>query len=571
MGFSGDNERVTCSTATQRFMAAMAVVACVVVGVVVGSATPAVAHSQLVETSPLSGEQLDQAPDTIALRFNEPITVGLGGIELFDSNGDRVEVGAPTNSPGDSASVFVDIPTVLLRGSYAVSYSVVSADGHPVRGAFTFTIITGDVVAAENVASRELAASGGSPSVGVALGMARGVGYAGMALAFGALTLFMLGAPDLRRRSRIAGLVGASIGVAASLAQLSLQGPYVSGRPLGDMFNSALFDQVLGTQLGDALVLRTGFLLALALLFAVLRRDVLDVERPPLGVALCGGVLALASAVATAWAGHAGSGNHVTLAMVATTLHVLAMGTWLGGLVLLVFFMFRTLLSEDEAIQLLRRFSKVALVSVTVLVVSGATLSWRQVGSIEALRNTTYGSLLIAKLFAVLVAIGIAGLVRRRVHASSSEGSVGERRTVKRLMSIEVVFVLVALSITTVLATTVPARDALVEPVSVRLQLSDQRYADFTIDPPRSGVPTEVHVYVYGTTGALEAVQDIAVTASEPSRGLAGIGLPMTLVATGHAQSLGAVVPFPGTWTFTVSVLVDEFLIEEISTTARIG
>jgi copper transport protein len=59
------------------------------------------------------------------------------------------------------------------------------------------------------------------------------------------------------------------------------------------------------------------------------------------------------------------------------------------------------------------RFSRLALASVTVLVVTGVYQSWRGLGSWDALTSTSYGRLLLAKLVAVLVLLAGAGASRR--------------------------------------------------------------------------------------------------------------------------------------------------------------
>ena len=51
---------------------------------------PAQAHAALVGTSPVSGAQLDSAPNEVRLRFTERITVAAGGVVLQDATGATV-------------------------------------------------------------------------------------------------------------------------------------------------------------------------------------------------------------------------------------------------------------------------------------------------------------------------------------------------------------------------------------------------------------------------------------------------------------------------------------------------
>src|SRR5262249_55766324 len=92
---------------------------------------------------------------------------------------------------------------------------------------------------------------------------------------------------------------------------------------------------------------------------------------------------------------------------------VLAMSCWLGGLVVLL-----ALVLVRPAPAALRttveRFSALALVCVSVLVVTGAFQTWRQVDSLSALRDTDFGRLLLAKLL-VLAAMVVAAAFSREV------------------------------------------------------------------------------------------------------------------------------------------------------------
>ena len=57
---------------------------------------------------------------------------------------------------------------------------------------------------------------------------------------------------------------------------------------------------------------------------------------------------------------------------------------------------------------MLSRFSTWAAGILAVLVVAGSVMAWRVAGSVDALLDTTYGTLLIVKVLLVLVAIAIA-------------------------------------------------------------------------------------------------------------------------------------------------------------------
>ncbi|HST97274.1 MAG TPA: copper resistance CopC family protein, partial [Geodermatophilus sp.] len=92
-------------------------------------AGPAAAHAELVSTDPAEGARLEQAPDTVTLRFSEPVSIGAGYARLLDADG-TVQV--------STASVDGDTLTITPRSDlpddvgYLVTFRVVSADSHPI-------------------------------------------------------------------------------------------------------------------------------------------------------------------------------------------------------------------------------------------------------------------------------------------------------------------------------------------------------------------------------------------------------------------------------------------------------
>ncbi|OMQ14924.1 copper resistance protein CopC, partial [Modestobacter sp. VKM Ac-2676] len=85
----------------------------------------------------------------MTVEFDEPVSLGAGYARVFGADGERVDSGA--------AEVRGDTLTVPLRdglpeSGYLVTYRVVSADAHPVSGAFTFAVGDGELLAVDAVA-----------------------------------------------------------------------------------------------------------------------------------------------------------------------------------------------------------------------------------------------------------------------------------------------------------------------------------------------------------------------------------------------------------------------------------
>src|SRR5262249_4743452 len=135
-------------------------------------AGPASAHAELVSMTPDNGERLEQAPTEVTLRFTESVTLITGGVRLLDTRGDPLPTPDPTV---DGSTVHWRMPDHLRDGTYVVNWRVVSADSHPVGGAFVFGVgVTPDIV---------IKATTAGPGVSRSVVVAKFLGYLGYALA----------------------------------------------------------------------------------------------------------------------------------------------------------------------------------------------------------------------------------------------------------------------------------------------------------------------------------------------------------------------------------------------------
>ena len=100
-------------------------------------ASPAAAHAELVATNPANGAQLAAPPDEVVMTFTESVNLLQDGTRLVDSVGATV----PTSEPvADGRTVTWPMPGDLPDGSYTVTWKLVSSDGHPIAGAFSFGV-----------------------------------------------------------------------------------------------------------------------------------------------------------------------------------------------------------------------------------------------------------------------------------------------------------------------------------------------------------------------------------------------------------------------------------------------
>ena len=82
---------------------------------------------------------LSQPPTQVRLTYSERIEPRFAVISVTDAGGNQEIAGSPARAADDENAIFVPVKT-LSQGWYLVWWRVISADGHPVRGAFTFAV-----------------------------------------------------------------------------------------------------------------------------------------------------------------------------------------------------------------------------------------------------------------------------------------------------------------------------------------------------------------------------------------------------------------------------------------------
>jgi methionine-rich copper-binding protein CopC len=119
----------------------------------------AASHTSFVSSNPAVGSVVSQWPDQISIEFDEDlISIGeekANFIVVNNSVGDQV---SNNDENIDSNVVTVSLSPNQVEGPVLVFYRVVSADGHPVEGEFTFTYAqdqSAEVIEVEEVGNDE--------------------------------------------------------------------------------------------------------------------------------------------------------------------------------------------------------------------------------------------------------------------------------------------------------------------------------------------------------------------------------------------------------------------------------
>ncbi|TQK97968.1 copper transport protein [Streptomyces puniciscabiei] len=567
---------------------------------VLGTAAPASAHAALRSTDPADGTLLRTAPRHVTLTFTESVGLLTDSFRVYDPANHRLRTGPAEHAPGRSDTARVSLPAKLADGTYTVAWRVVSADSHPVSGALTFSVGTRTATTVSPVPGDTQ-----DPVTAALYNIARYLAYLSLALLLGTASFVAYCRPPTAAPLRTPVLAAAWTLIATTAALYLLRGSYEEGTSPSLSLNS--LTHTATTRPGALLLARLTLMLAAGAGVALLRaRRRRLPRRTTLTVA---GAVSLPLALTWTAAEHASAGIQVPLAIAAATLHLLAMGAWLGGLAALLLTLRRTSPAT------VARFSRLASASVTVLVVTGVYQSWRGLGSWQALTDTTYGRTLLAKLAAVTVLLLTAACSRTWTTRLAGEprpavASVREPATVpplprppqapqpperpapappvhilRRSVLAEAAAGLVVLALTTLLTSTAPGRaaeeatesgtpSAGIPTASVTTIPFDvgtpggHGKVQITLDPGRVG-RTSVQAVVYGPDGGLSTVPELRITLTLPAQRLGPLDTRVT-DRGGYWSSDSFDLPLPGTWTMKATVRVSDLDQVTVSAPVRV-
>jgi copper transport protein len=503
-----------------------------VIGALVVHAGTALAHSTLVSSDPADGAVLAAQPPHLVLNFNEPVSPLV--IRLIDDQGRSTALSYRV----EDTAVIIDEPGDIGRGSHALSWRVVSADGHPVGGTILFSI------GAPSATALPGADTTIDWPVRIAIWLCRLILYLAFFAGVGGLFFGTVIARNGLPRPRFQGAL-LVLGLIAIPVSVGLQGLDALNLPLSGLGQFAAWRAAAGTTwILTALI--GFFTFAVALLGNRLRGRAASI----LAVAALLGVGASLAA-----SGHASAAPPQWLTRPAVFLHVTAVTFWIGALIPLALALRR----GDGAVAL-ARFAAAVPLAVALLVLAGITLATIQVAKPEALWTTSYGRVLLAKLACVAVLLVLAALNRWRHTAGAT---AGDTRAVRRLFAAILLEFGLAMAILGLVSTwrfTPPPRalqDAAAQPIFVHIHTA-KAMAIVTLTPGRSG-PVDVSITVMtGDLGPPDA-KEVTLELSDPAAGIEPI--KRTAVKTGDASWKvdDLTVPIPGHWDIDVAILVSEF------------
>ncbi|XEC93483.1 copper resistance protein CopC [Paenibacillus tarimensis] len=506
-----------------------------------GYAPRAEAHAAAERFVPQPGERMDTAPEKAEITFNEAIETGIGGLQVLDSQSKSVTDAAYVISQ-NRRTITLPLPR-LAEGVYTVAYRIISEDGHPVSGSYTF--IVGDPPEAKDASTFDLHKQLGHTGHGAATELTTGefvlyvtrvLYYASLLFAAGLMLWFAM----LRDKSEVQLAMFRKWGLWAVRALLIsvLLYVFVHARAMMEGYPAAEWAKLFtSTQIGITWLLMVVMSLS--------------------GFIIIGGNRALRAVWAVlllgleSYSGHAAAYDPKWYAILLDLIHLAGSAIWAGGLAFLVILWFE---ERKDAGRFASQFSNAAWLSIAVLTVTGLLTTYLFLPGYDYLFYTSWGTLLIVKTVLVLLVIIVGALLRIGVRRGNLPANWLLRMDVS-LMAL----IIVVVGIFTYISP-LPAN----EPVSAH-QMGDKLHVTLRISP---NVPGDnkftVKVWLPEETGKPKSVR--LLLRSEDRSDLGPIEVPIKAYEDPELDAFdgfvkaayeaeGAYIPFPGQWTAEIRIM----------------
>jgi copper transport protein len=382
----------------------------VICSAVAQAATRALLHATLLRSTPSANSHLSKSPDVIRLVFSEQVVPDLSQISIVRPDGSSIQLQV-ANDPHNVRMLIGRVTTALTSGSYKISWRVLSADGHPVGGTFSFSLEP----AAENANTGTMSPASTTPQalpstakvdsasrvqggleqkpVPIMASLFRGVGLGALMTGVG---LLFFGLTSRQHRNLVPkSLIVGSIAIGAILLIAHLIAWLEDISPNGTL-STHLISSVIASTVGRVELLRTGLAILTLWAVALARHRTLAL------------VLGVTTVVVSGSIGHpAAIDPYWTIP--AKAVHLLGATVWLGGLVWLVWLA----RCDDEACRIeAKRVSSIALLAVIMIALSGVLQTVLFLNTLRDLIDTNYGRLILAKIFGLLILIGFGAYNR---------------------------------------------------------------------------------------------------------------------------------------------------------------
>ncbi|GIU71892.1 MAG: hypothetical protein KatS3mg003_1371 [Candidatus Nitrosocaldaceae archaeon] len=377
----------------------------------------AYAHPFLMESEPGNFEQLASSPDKVIITYSEPVEEGFSYIRVTDSNGNRVDNDDTQYFEGDETKLVVSLKPNLPDDVYTVNTKVLSkVDGHIVD--YTFSFIVGEanveIPTAQEQSQQRIEAIYTPESLARFPGL---VGqYIIVGIGFGSIYIWRSSIKDGSLKYDLAKIVpilnvlsgklyiiGIILVIASSFAMLIVQATTLG---IG-------FIETIGTGFGNIVLVRLIISFIAAGIYPLVKKDN---DAYKIIILLIG--FALLATISLMGHGAAVSPLVTGIDM----LHNALAAIWIGTIFYLAFSVMPSLKRIEADLRtamislIIPRFSKVTVVALGILAVTGPSLLFFIETDLNLLLSSSYGMLLAVKLALIGVMLGAGAFNQFEVH-----------------------------------------------------------------------------------------------------------------------------------------------------------
>ena len=526
----------------------------------------AYAHPFLVDSEPGQGQNAAVGTTQIIVFYSEAIEIDFSELKVFDSNGNKIDNMDTAYYEGES-SLVITTPS-LEDGVYTVTSKVLSKiDGHLVQAAIIFGVGETQVDLSLLEAQEE------SETTFLPEAAARFPGIIGQTVVLGSvISGIVIWGTQRKRfgkesrdlvnqtyRFKFAKLTGISLVAvfASNFIILAVQTLRLETSPI----------DVIDTAFGTTWLIRMIItIILLGIWFWMDRKPHLSPKKhiPMLAASL---VLIFT----TTMMGH-GAATELTAPIILDYVHNLLASVWIGGVIFFGFVLLPTLASLDGiqkakvTLAMLPRYSGMITIALGILIITGPTLLWFLESDVASLTNSTYGSLIIAKIMLAIVLIGFGAFyqfkIQRQAERNLKSGKTFTFNKLSKPLKAEAMVGIALLGVVALLVnSSLPAGEIqTVDAQGITLGFSstlfsEQAKFDVSVIPLGVG-PNTISVLVSNVSGEpLPDISDLKIKVSNPQRNIAPIEISITELKSNDGTTRyegDATFGFAGTWEIEV-------------------
>lgn len=514
-------------------------------------------HATIVKTEPTNGQQIKDPPSEITIHYSEGVQ--LAEISVFDSNGNKKSQ-RPHIDSTDNRIVKTPLQEIG-DGVYTVSWQVLSVDGHTTNDNFFF--IVGDEIPSRSIFLELYTQKQVIYSVSFEEPFFRWLTLSSLVILVGMpVSMILVIQADTRnllleKKKKFLRnvLVYGSIIIAVSatiLAVKQMSSVYTS-------INLENFFTFISSLLGISWMAKLVLIFSLIGILASTKSWKIWIAS-----AIAAGIM---TQLIISLTSHSTSIIGGTLPFVTDFIHLFASSIWVGGVFLLAVIAIPAIGSQNESfprnriITTIKRFSILAVSSVTALAMTGLVMTSWHVPSFDSVFLTIYGTTLSIKmgLLAAAVAIGASNrfLVPKLFSKSTDQRFL---RSLSNLLRIELVVLFLVLVMSGILTSAQPAASEFAKQHKIEERFSmtesiDDITATIDIIPKQVGLNVfDLHLTKNGQP--LTGIKDprILLTLSEKKVQLPQFELEE--IEPGLYSGFGTLT-FGGEWDVRFSAIID--------------